>query len=435
MSLDAAGASRFGEVLDALERSKIHYRLLRPGVASDVEHDELDLLVWPGDRRRFRELAASRGFKRLRLRSTGKEVFGRLTAAGIHYLDVHYAFVQRGIVYRPLHPVMSRASRTPAGHQALTDEDLLLHLFFHNLLGKNGVQAKDLPRIQALLGGPLDRDYLDHQMSYAESRRLFREFCEAPDAFAQGTPRAAAAGAQLERRLGGASSMRAVWRALRRFLPGGRRGIHVAFIGVDGCGKSTTTKLATEGLAAVKLRSDLVYMGPWGQVRSRVLRRALRLGCAPPKEEATSLRQRISGRIKGTAYYFAVYIELWQRFLSDVRPALARGHVVLSDRYVYDLRYLYKRRRVDGFPWLRGAVCALFPQPDLIVFLHNDPQTIASRKDQLSPAEIDEFQQLYRRALEPYPVLAIKTDVGADDVAARIVRRATEIYFERNLAS
>jgi thymidylate kinase len=434
LSLDAAGTSVFGGVLDALERQSLQYRLLRPGVATGVE-DELDLLVWPGERTRFRELAASHGFKRLRLRSPGKEVFGRLTDGGILYLDVHYAFVQRGIVYRPLHPVLRRAARTPAGHQMLTDEDLLIHLFFHNLLGKKGLQDKDLPRVQALLAGPLDHDYLDQQMSDAESRRLFREFCDVPDAFAQGTARAAAAGAQLEHRLGGASSVRAMWRGLRRrFLPGGRRGVHVAFIGVDGCGKSTTTKLATEGLTALKLRPDLVYMGPWGQVRSRVLRRALRLGCAPPKEEAASLRQRIAGRIKGTAYYFAVYIELWQRFLVDVRPALARGHVVLSDRYVYDLRYLYKRRRVDGFPWLRGAVCALFPQPDLIVFLHNDPQTIASRKDQLSPAEIDEFQQLYRQALAPYPVLAIKTDVGADDVAARIVRRATEIYFERNSA-
>ena len=375
-------ASRFAAVLSALDNSSISYRLLRPAADTAAEGDELDLLVWPQHRAAFRELAIAQGFRLLRFRSPGKEVFGRLTDDRILYLDVHYAFIQSGLVYRRLDALTGRVARTPDGHQTLTREDLLLHLYFHNLLGKRGVQAKDMSTIQALLAGSLDSSYLAAQFDDEEARRAFEGFCAEPAAFAQGSARGAQAAAWLTGRMRRATPLWDAWRAMRRRrLWGGRRGIHLAFVGVDGCGKSTTTRRTLELLGEGKLRSRLVYMGPWGHVRSRVLKQALRRGCFPQKGTPTSGRKQIAAWVKGLVYYGAVWVELWERFLMQVRPAVRRGHVVLSDRYVYDLRYLYKKRRVDGYAWLRLAVCAWFPAPDLVVFLHNDPHTIAARKD------------------------------------------------------
>lgn len=424
------GRSYFSSVLDRLDASSVNYRLLRPAADEADQGLELDILVWPHERERFVEMAAADGFRLMRQRSPGKEVLGRLTCDGIAYLDVHYAFVQRGLEYRTLEAVAARVSLTSTGRKALPPEDLLLHLYFHNLLGKGGLQSKDLPRVETLLASGLDRAYLDRQFERDDERDRFRQFCADPRTFAPATAAAARAATEMARHLPGVSGAAAK-------LPRGtrsqrRHGLHIAFMGVDGCGKSTTTAIATQQLEASRLRCVPVYMGPWGHVRSRPLKLAVRLGLFPAKD-ARSLKSRVAGHVKGWVYYSAVSFELWQRFLTQIVPALRRGRVVLSDRYVYDLRYIYKRRRMHAFPLLRRLVCALFPRPDLIVFLHNDPETIAARKGQLTPAEIEEFQGLYRRALEPYRVLAIKTDQEPAQVAAQIVEQALTMYYDRNV--
>ena len=444
MTTNVSQASGFAPLLELLNTHAIQYRLLRPS-ADDAESTELDLLVWPEQRAEFRRLAEKQGFRPLRLAAYKKEVLGRLSGGRIWYLDVHYALVQDGLIYQPLTDVDGRFAVTPDGYKCLSDEDLLLHLYFHNLIGKRGVQEKHQARIDELLQRPLDRDYLGRRFATAAQWELFSEFCDRPRQFSQGSPSAVRARASIVASLRGpGDAARSIGRWIARRLGGRRRGLQVAFMGVDGCGKSTTIEAVKQALRTARLRSDEVYMGPWGHGRSGALFAAKRFGFFPSGElwglsrltahPAAALKKIVTGRIKGWVYYAAVYVEMWERFLVSVAPSVKRGTVVLSDRYIYDLRYIYKHRRMRDFALSRRLVCALFPKPHLVVFLHNDPDVIASRKGELTRDQIEEFQGLYALALRGTNVVSIKTDRGADQVAADIAGRISEVYFDRNLA-
>ena len=61
-------------------------------------------------------------------------------------------------------------------------------------------------------------------------------------------------------------------RNLKRFFHR-RQGVHFAFMGVDGAGKSTVIKAVQKQLQeAGKVKFYNVYMGPWGEIRSPMMR-------------------------------------------------------------------------------------------------------------------------------------------------------------------
>jgi len=125
----------------------------------------------------------------------------------------------------------------------------------------------------------------------------------------QGRPRGTEAPAGMVGRLGHTFLD---WPWLRRLLARARvtrrRGIQIALLGVDGCGKSTTILKTRELLLASGLACTEVYMGPWGHGRSRVLRMALKLGLTPgaPPGPRTAGRSIAHG-VKGSLYYPANY--------------------------------------------------------------------------------------------------------------------------------
>ena len=438
-------SSAFPKLLDELDAERIPFALLRDDPNEIEQLDELDLLVWPAAKRRFAALARKQGFVRCRNRIPLKEVYARYDAGAIRFLDVHYALVQAGVVYQRLPDPDEQDGRR------LAVEDELSHLLFHNLLGKQGLQQKHLPRIETLIA-EADREQMRARLSHASSWPRIAEVLDDPHRFRAGSEAAAATARSLRRDL-----LKSPGNALRhlycRFLHDrlrSFRGLHVAFVGVDGAGKTTTIDLVSRNLADTRrVPFANVYMGPWGQFRTKLLTWAYARGFAPPeadwlKRALDRLRGRdrtwsvphclskwLRGRFRGLGYYLAVYYDMWTRYLGEVRPRLRRGELVLSDRYIQDLRYLHHSRPIAVFPLLRPLLCRLFPRPHVVFFLHNDPEVIASRKDQLTAEQILAFQTTYRRALRGLPVREIKTDRPAEQVAEEITRTILARYFER----
>jgi len=441
--------SIFSEILTLLNQEQVTYVVLRDRNLDDDKLSELDILILPENIKQFEQLISPFGFSRRNLAIPAKMIY----LAWIHHrfkiFDVHFEMVQDGIEYLDTATVIERRVRDGDGFYHLSREDELLHLFFHNLIGKKYLQEKHLPRIRELIASEPDPEYMDRMIPSLRVREIFHDFLANPERFLKDRVMALRCASTIIR----IYSHRSLKTRYRRFYRSYLRrwfmenyGIHVAFMGVDGAGKSTTIQAVQDFLdEAGKVKQTLVYMGPWGQIRSPLLRFVYKHDVFPPKEDwKARFRQKLRGLeprsyfyimkkwlfgiVKGWIYYPAVYSELWYRYWKEVRPRIRKNFIVLEDRYVYDLRYIYKKRPMRQFRFWRWFICKFFPTPNLIVFLHNEPHKIVERKPQLDTKEIQLFQQYYQKALKNLPVLSVKTDRSPQEIAHQIVDEMMKHY-------
>ncbi len=237
-------------------------------------------------------------------------------------------------------------------------------------------------------------------------------------------------------------------------------GVLIALIGPDGCGKSTTTRVLLEKLSeGGKLQGETAYLGPWGQVELGTTRWLYRKGLVPeiipwmsflsarigswfgrksreelPGSEHSFLHivlKATKAQIRGLIYYPLLYRELRYRYKKTVAPALARGAVVIAERYVFDLRYIHDTVSIENYPLLRKWVCDFFPAPDLTFLLDNEPEKIHARKPQLSVEAIRWQRESYQRVLTELPHEVLRTDLGPGKVADEILSRVYGILKQK----
>jgi len=199
-------------------------------------------------------------------------------------------------------------------------------------------------------------------------------------------------------------------------------GVFIVFEGGDGVGKSTQATLLAEW-AAGQGREVVVTLEPGGTAIGRVLRDLVlnpSWGDVSPRAEALM--------------YAA---DKAQHVYEVVKPALGRGAVVISDRYVGSMlayqgagRVLSVERVEQVARWATEDLL-----PDLTVLLDLDPDhglaTIAE-KDRLEGAGTDLhvrarqfFLDLAARDPEHYLVLPART--GIESIAAAVRERVGEL--------
>ncbi len=138
------------------------------------------------------------------------------------------------------------------------------------------------------------------------------------------------------------------------------RGVLLAFEGIDGSGKSTQARLMADwaearGLEVVRTREPT--HGPWGQ-KIRNARFTARL--SPEDELAAFMADR-------------------QEHVTQVlRPALARGALVVIDRYYYST-VAYQGARGFDPKVLLAQNRAFAPVPDMVVLVDVDPHVSLAR--------------------------------------------------------
>jgi len=157
----------------------------------------------------------------------------------------------------------------------------------------------------------------------------------------------------------------------------------VAFVGADGSGKTTAIENA-----ALFFGSPFVHMGDGSQW----------------------FRKKIDSLYKQPIFiarltYTIIYLEHHWRLLKMLYWKLS-GKVVLSDRWPATNRHLRK----DGWQmYLNRAMYALFPDPDLFIFLHAPADTIYARKKDLLPEEIESIQLNLEAKLQGKKYIKIET--------------------------
>jgi thymidylate kinase len=164
-------------------------------------------------------------------------------------------------------------------------------------------------------------------------------------------------------------------------------GPFIVFEGADGVGKSTVMEGTVPMLKGLTGRDNTLIFH-WKPSRTSIRIAGESAGAAQnPREHST--------RSMPASLMFLVYhwLGFWIGYLRYVLPARAKNRAVLGDRYAYEFSLDPTRLRLNAPQWLLRLASRTVPQPDLVLCLVADPDKILARKQELSEAEIRNYQK------------------------------------------
>lgn len=455
----AIAPAPFAAAFACLEEAGVRYALLRDEPDALAEARDLDLLIDPADRHLVFAALGRAGFIRKRDRRLHRKwVFLRWVDERFLVLDVHAAFVQRGVEYMDARLALSRLDRTGPVPR-LGAEDRFLHVALHNLLGKPALQHKHVPLLRALHSAGLDRARVREQAARFGLEAVADRACDALESLIT-DPRE---WARLRH-----EAQRALWRRPASWLGAcryrygdrlrprfDRRPVVIALLGPDGCGKTSFADALQAALHDTPLRTGRVYMGCWGHdlLPMRQVRRlvppqvshvsVLAARCGLAVELSDEERQRLAVPdgvvrlaaaalryvLKGVAFHTLLGCELIYRYLRLVR--WSRRPIIVSDRWVHDLEF-----RQGKVPFVHGQLgralfYRLFPAPDGIVYLEAPYDRVAERKPQLDRAQFGTMDHFFRTVLRPQRPLVLRSDAPPDALVRRFLTQHWETLMER----
>jgi thymidylate kinase len=203
------------------------------------------------------------------------------------------------------------------------------------------------------------------------------------------------------------------------------RGALIVLVGPDGSGKTTVADALVGLLRAEGREAERLYMGVGlPGLPSRRLRRRLRRRRAKRRGQ-TAPAWLDPARPHRRTELLHVWLDLWWRYLFDIRPRLRQRRVVVCDRYAYDWATWHVRGISAGT--VRRMLRFGVPRPALTVFLSAEPDVVISRKDELTAEEVRR-QQARLAAL--VAVLPRAVELDCTPPAEAVARSAAELLKE-----
>lgn len=183
------------------------------------------------------------------------------------------------------------------------------------------------------------------------------------------------------------------------------RGIFIAFLGPDGCGKSTLCKripqILQEGFMPHGVKT--FYWRPMLFPKIRKLLSYFRIKSISEDFTTTGAQDRKPDNYFASSIRFIYY---WLDFVLGslkFNSVRARGGIVLFDRYYHDFFVYPERFRLRLPGWLLKIFMPIIPHPDIIFYLDADPNLLISRKEEISLDELKRQIHSYRHLVSSIP--------------------------------
>lgn len=192
-----------------------------------------------------------------------------------------------------------------------------------------------------------------------------------------------------------------------------RRGVFICVEGLDGCGKTTQTRLLVERLR--RRGHDAVYTAEpsRGKIGKFI------------KEYCLHGGKRVSNAVE--ALLFAA--DRLEHVEKEVVPALDRGRLVVSDRYVYS-SLAYQGASGLSLEWIE-KINEHAIRPNLAIFIDVEPETVVKRlKPERSVMENlatqREVQKVYMKFVEKGDLVRIGGNRSEEEVAGDVLALVLE---------
>ncbi len=198
-------------------------------------------------------------------------------------------------------------------------------------------------------------------------------------------------------------------------------GLHVAFIGADGSGKSTVIEHAIAALAPAFRRTHYTHLRPAIGLGKGNGTPVLDPQGKPPRSWLVSV-------VKVFYFLFDYTVGWWV----VVRPRLVRSTFVVFDRYYHDLLVDPLRYRYGGPMWLARWIGKLLPQPDLWILLDAPPEVLHARKQEVSFEEVARQREAYLRLVQGMNnSVVVDASQPLDDVVRKVNMRILDLMAAR----
>ncbi|MDH5523366.1 MAG: hypothetical protein OEY01_05170 [Desulfobulbaceae bacterium] len=216
-------------------------------------------------------------------------------------------------------------------------------------------------------------------------------------------------------------------------------GLFIAFIGPDGCGKTTIQNnlqpFFQKGFTKGKIKK--FYWRPFLLPRIQALLPG-RKRDIPDNTENEEPSARLELRNVGLCQRIAHCIKLFYYSLDYIfgrlkyQGAWSRGGVVCFDRYWGDLLVFPERFGINVPKWLVRLLGLFVPKPDIVFYLHAEPEVLIGRKPELPFEEMKSQIEQYKDLCQRYPNYSlINGDQPEEDVLADVIKTCLEMLAKR----
>lgn len=197
----------------------------------------------------------------------------------------------------------------------------------------------------------------------------------------------------------------------------GRKSVFICIEGLDGCGKTTHTKLLVERLREKGHNAVYTAEPSLGKIGKFI------------KEYCLHGRKRVSSIVE--ALLFAA--DRFEHTENEIMPALNEGKLVISDRYIYS-SLAYQGAAGLNLKWIE-KVNEHAIRPDLAVFIDVEPETVIERlKPEKSVMENLETQrkvrEVYMKFVENGELFKIDGNRSKQEVSDNILTIALRFLEE-----